>query len=100
MKVRHSRAARRQIGEIWRYSAPLWGEKRAEEYVRAIDAVIREVAEGRRVAHPCDDLAPGLSRATSGSHHIYFRLDRANDVLHVVVVLHQRMDAARHMNTD
>ncbi len=100
MKVRHSRAARRQISEIWRYSAPLWGEKRADEYLRAIDAAIRDVAEGRRSARPCDHLLAGLTRVSVGSHHVYFMLDRKNDVLHVVVVLHQRMDPSRHLTDE
>ena len=100
MIVRYARAARRQIGAIWRYSLAQWGEKRAEDYVRAIDDVILAVAQGRRKASPCDDLAPGLMRSASGSHHIYFRLDQTKQVLHVVVVLHQRMDPSRHLKGD
>lgn len=35
--------------------------------------------------------------AACGSHHIYLALDADADVMHVVAVLHQRMEPRRHI---
>lgn len=82
--------------EIWRYSSRRWGEARAKRYLRDIDDAICAVADGRREPRPVDIL-PGLSKVVAGSHHAYLALDRARDVLHVVAVLHQRMDTKRRL---
>lgn len=97
MIVRYSQTARRQLIGIWRYSRHRWGEARADKYVKAIYDTARMAADGKRRARPRPEIQPGLSSIACGSHHIYLALDADADVMHVVAVLHQRMEPRRHI---
>lgn len=44
-----------------------------------------------------DEVYPGLCMISCKSHHIYFLLEAEANVLHVVDILHQRMDPKRHI---
>ncbi|MES1157087.1 MAG: type II toxin-antitoxin system RelE/ParE family toxin [Alphaproteobacteria bacterium] len=96
MIVRYSRAAKLQMIEIWRYSARRWGETRARRYLTDIDQAICAVRDGRRQPRAVDAF-PALSKVSAASHHAYLALDHEADVLHVVAVLHQRVDPKRRL---
>lgn len=97
MIVRYSDTAKRQLSEIWRFSRRRWGEARADKYVSALYDAVRLTAEGRKHVRPCPELYPGLCVVRSGSHDIYFILEADPDVLHVVAILHQRMEPRRRI---
>lgn len=98
--ARFTPEAKKHLVEIWDYSERLWGERQADEYLRALEVAAAEAAAGRKHIRRCDEILPGLLAARTGSHILYMRLDVASDVLHVVGVLHERMDATRHLKGD
>jgi toxin ParE1/3/4 len=53
------------------------------------------LAQSPRSAPQCEHIRPGYRRQTVGRHAVYFRVDA--DVVIVVRVLHERMDAQRHL---
>ena len=88
--------ARRDLAEIWDFTAVRWGPEQADRYVRTIMATIEEVAAGTRKGRPIDDVRAGYQRIRSGSHLIFFRPGPGGRI-DVVRVLHQRMDVGRHL---
>lgn len=92
-----SATAERQLIEIWRYSRQRWGEARADKYIGALHEVVSLAAAGQRRVQPRPDVRSDLGMIRSGSHHIYVTLDVGSDVMHVVAVLHQRMEPRRHI---
>ena len=92
--------AKRQLIGIWDYSVSRWGQRRAERYLKAINATVALVAAKKRQARTCEHYGRNLSFIRSGSHNIYLRYDAAADLYWVVGVLHQRMDQARHLTPE
>jgi toxin ParE1/3/4 len=97
MIVRYAETAQRQLTEIWRFSRRQWGEARADRYIEALYESVRLAAEGRGAIQPRPEVRADLGIVRSGSHHIYVTLDAAEKVLHVVAILHQRMEPRRHI---
>lgn len=61
------------------------------EIREAVERVAVEPERGRR----CDEISRGYRRYAIGSH-VIFSVDH-DDAIHVVRILHQRMDPMRHM---
>ncbi len=88
--------AKRDLQEIWYYSAAQWGVAQADSYVSMIQkAIERMVVDGARAAR-CDTLYPDLRRARAGSHILFFLVDAEN--IDVVRILHQQMDFEAHLD--
>lgn len=87
--------AQADLDEIWDYSAANWGDDQAEAYTRQIQAAVELIAADPRRGRACDDIRPGYSRFTVGSHVLFYR--RAESGIDVVRILHQRMDFDRHL---
>lgn len=88
-------AAQADIEAIWDYSARRWGEDQAARYLQAIRDTCRELVAGTRASRPVD-IRPGYNRCQSGSHNLYFKISDTGQIV-VVRILHQRMDADRHL---
>lgn len=88
--------ARRDLSEIWDYTAHRWGEDQADRYVRQITAVCTDLAAGRKAGRSADAIRAGYFRCTAGSHVLFYRLGDAQGI-EVIRILHQRMDVERHL---
>lgn len=82
-----SPAARRDITDIWLYTADRWGIDQADDYVAQIEEDLRKVATGLRIAQPID----GLWKIRSGHHLCIFVVD-GDGLVWVIRILHERMD--------
>jgi toxin ParE1/3/4 len=88
--------ARRDLGEIWDYSAGQWGTAQADRYVRLITSACTALATGRGKGRSAEAIRPGYFRHTIGSHVLFYRVRKRGDI-EIVRSLHQRMDLARHL---
>ncbi|MDF2496147.1 type II toxin-antitoxin system RelE/ParE family toxin [Sphingomonas sp.] len=79
-EYRFSPAAQRDLGEVFDYSVATWGLAQALDYTDLIAAVCAELAQ---------------SPQGVGQHMIYFR--PTDYGIAVIRILHQRMDAGRHL---
>lgn len=73
------------------------GEQQADKYIAELYEAVSRLAAGKRRARMRDEVYPGLCMISCKSHHIYFLLEAEANVLHVVDILHQRMDPKRHI---
>jgi len=94
---RLSPAARRDLSEIWDYTADTWGTAQADRYVVAIRDACENLANGSRVGRAVDAVRPSYRRLAVGMHGLFYRHSAAG-VTEVVRILHQRMDAVSHLN--
>lgn len=88
-------AALNDLEGIWRYTARQWGLPQAAHYIDQLNEAFEALAQSPKLAPPCDTIRPGYRRLGVEHHVIYFRLDAGTVV--VVRVLHERMDAPRHL---
>lgn len=92
-----SPAASADLEEIWDYTYSRWDQDQAEAYVREIQRAVERVAGNPLIGRACDEARAGYRRHNVGSHSLYFRI-LADDVIHVVRILHQRMDVDQHLD--
>jgi len=81
--------------DIWRYTAQQWGVAQAEHYLDALNASFEDLAHAPLSASACDDIRSGYRRLGVERHAVYYRVEAGTVI--VVRVLHQRMDALRHL---
>lgn len=87
-----SPAARRDITDIWLYTADRWGLDQADDYVAQIEEDLRKAATGLRVAQPIGE----LWKIRSGHHLCVFSAE-GDGLVRVIRILHERMDVKRHL---
>jgi toxin ParE1/3/4 len=88
--------ARRDLSEIWDYSAVQWGTAQADRYIRLIASACDALATGRATGRSAEAIRAGYFRQIVGSHVLFYRA-RKRGGIEVVRILHQRMDLERHL---
>ncbi len=88
-------AARRNLNAIYDYGYEHWGTVAAENYAAMITAEVAFIVEFPLTRPEVEGRAP-LRRANVGSHLIFYR--PTAEGITVTRVLHQRMDAGRHLS--
>lgn len=94
-EYRVTRAAETDLEEIWRHTHKTWGLAQADRYIDKLAETFQYLAENPMQASACDHIRRGYRRALVENHVIYFRL--ADGGIDIIRVLHERMDAPRHL---
>lgn len=88
-------AALGDLESIWRYTEQQWGVAQAAHYIDLLNDAFEAIAQSPRAAPSCKHIRPGYRRHGVERHAVYYRLE--GDMVIVVRVLHERMDAPRHL---
>jgi toxin ParE1/3/4 len=88
-------AAEADLRDIFRYSKLTLGTTVAVNYVATINAKIALIVTNPQIGRRFDAIDDDMRRTACLRHHIYFR--SIGDELRIVRVLHQRMEASRHL---
>ncbi len=83
--------AQRDLDGIFDYTAAKWGVSQALRYTDLIESACGDLAGAPQKAQSC----PGIRSGYRRHRVIYFRLTSFG--IAVVRILHQRMDATRHI---
>ena len=77
------------------YTLKEWGIGQAHRYTDELAAAFDRLANKPQLGTSCDYIRKGYRRSRVGRHAIYFRITEYG--IAVIRVLHDRMDAARHL---
>jgi len=88
-------AAERDLETIWTHTRQQWGLEHANRYIDILTAVFAELVDSPKIAPACEHIRPGYRRRNAERHMIYFRITTYG--IAVVRILHDRMDAPRHL---
>lgn len=94
-EYRLSPAAVRDLEAIWIYTLGRWGIDQAHRYSDEVTAAFEQLATNPLLGAGCDHIRKGYRRSNVGRHVIYFR--STDYGIAVIRVLHDRMDAPRHL---
>ena len=94
--VRLSPKAEQDLEAIWRYTAENWSVAQADRYTKLIFEAFNELAMGSAVGRKAS-ARNGYFKFPVGSHFIFYREDSGSQ-LDVIRILHQSMDAERHLS--
>ena len=88
-------AAERDLESIWKYTVRQWGVEQADRYIDFLTAAFAKLADSPMTAPSCEYIRSGYRRWGVERHMIYFRVTDYG--IAVIRVLHDRMDAPRHL---
>ncbi len=94
-EYRLSPLAEQDLENIWQTTVETWSVDQAERYIDILVAAFATLAEAPDRAPACDHIRPGYRRRHVERHAIYFR--KAAYGIDVMRILHDRMDAPRHL---
>lgn len=94
-EYRLSPKAQRDLDGIFDYTVKSWGLPQALRYTDLIETACAGLAEAPQRSQDCTLIRPGYRRRNVEQHAIYFR--QTSYGIAVIRILHQRMDAARHL---
>jgi toxin ParE1/3/4 len=86
--------AETDLEEIWRYTFEHWSIDQANLYHRDLMATLEALARGHKTGR-VSSVRKGYRQYAVGSHIVFYR--ETETTLDVTRVLHQRMDAERHL---
>jgi toxin ParE1/3/4 len=98
MKLSVSQAATDDLESIWLYTVEHWSVEQADRYVSllldAFDQILRDPGAGKDFGRVRD----GYLGVNAGSHLIFYRLNKADQAVEIIRVLHGRMDLEERLN--
>ena len=96
-EIRKHARAETDLIEIWLYTYERWGEAQAEQYFRALENGISQLRRHPELGQRCDHIREGYRSLRINRHVVYYTLTPAS-VVHIIRVLHERMDPGRHFS--
>lgn len=94
-EYRLSPRAQRDLDGIFDYTVAQWGLPQALRYTDLIESACAALAEAPQQAQSCAYIRAGYRRRSVEHHVIYLRPTPYG--IAVVRILHERMDATRHL---
>lgn len=94
MKVKLSRRADNDLGEIFLYTSRRFGEEQAEEYYRDLCACFDLLADNPAAGRERLELIPPLHAHHHRRHVIFYEV--LGDHILIVRVLHEKMDVRQY----
>ena len=95
MRLEFAREALADLDAIYLHGLLEFGPAQAELYADSLAATITLICEHPAIAPLLPNRTDGLRRRSAGVHSIFFTA--GTELVRIVRVLHQRMDADRHV---
>lgn len=84
--------AKRDLEEIYAYTAANWGKTRAETYLDQLEAGFHQIIDHPESGRPRPEIKADYRALVKEKHVIFYRI--SGKEIHVLGVLHSRMDIA------
>ena len=98
MKYKISQEASRDIENIWLYTIEKWSIEQADRYFNLIMDEIEYLAEDPKSGKDYSKVRKGYFRSQIKSHFIFYKINRKNEDIEIIRILHQRMDIETRLN--
>jgi len=90
-KFKVSGKAKIDLIKIAKYTQLTWGTVQRNNYLKLMDAAFHQLANEPLLGVSCNDIREGYRKRPEGSHVIYYKEHKANQIL-IVRILHKSMD--------
>ncbi len=87
--------ARRDLIEIWEWTAGRWDEQQADAYIVRLNEHFEAIASNPAIGRPCPELRRGYFKYVAASHQLFYR--RYDSGIEIVRIPHVRLDPSRHL---
>ena len=98
MKYKISLLASQDLENIWLYTFENWSIEQADRYLNLIINEIEYVAQKPDSGFDYSSVRKEYYRTRIKSHLIFYRIDKKNDIVEIIRILHQRMDIENRLS--
>ncbi len=98
MKYKISQEASRDIENIWLYTIEKWSIEQADRYFNLIMDEIEYLAKNPKSGKDYSKVRKGYFRSRIKSHFIFYKINRKNEEIEIIRILHERMDIKTRLN--
>jgi len=92
MKYKISKEAIQDIENIWLYTVEKWSIAQADRYFNLIMGEIEYLTKNPKSGKNYNKIRKGYFRSQIKSYFIFCRINRKNDEIEIIRILHKRMD--------
>ena len=93
-KFELSGKAKNDLIKIAKYTQLTWGTAQRNDYLKLLDNTFHQLADEPMLGVTCDYIREGYRKRPQGSHIIYYKEHKKNQIL-IVRILHKSMDVNR-----
>ena len=86
--------AKNDLIKIAKYTQLTWGTAQRNDYLKLLDNTFHQLTDEPMLGVNCDYIREGYRKRSQGSHVIYYKEHKINQVL-IVRILHKSMDVNR-----
>lgn len=90
-KFELSNKAKGDLIKIAKYTQLTWGTAQRNDYLKLLDNTFHQLAGEPMLGVNCDYIREGYRKRPQGSHVIYYKENKHNQIL-IVRILHKSMD--------
>ncbi len=87
--------AKKDIAEIYNYSKNKWGTRQTTRYLKLLRKRMRWLAQNPKLGEQRNEIKEGYHSFPESKHIIYYVINQNH--IYIIGVLHQSMDAKRHL---
>jgi len=98
MKYKISLEASRDIEKIWLYTFEKWSLEQADRYFNLIMNEIEYLAKNPKSGKDYSEVRKGYFRSQIKAHFIFYKINKKNNEIEIIRILHQRMDINSRLN--
>ncbi|OYT17436.1 MAG: plasmid stabilization protein [Bacteroidetes bacterium 4572_77] len=98
MKYKISQEASRDIEKIWIFTIEKWSAEQADRYFNLTMNEIEHLAKDPKYGKNYGEVRKGYFRSRIKSHFIFYKINRRNQEIEIIRILHQRMDIETLLN--
>ncbi len=98
MEYKISKLASQDLENIWLYTFENWSLEQADRYFNLIMNQIEFLTQNPDSGNDFSYVRKDYFRSKIKSHFIFYRIDKKNEILEIIRILHQRMDIENRFN--
>ena len=100
MNYKISVEAKNDIEKIWLYTFENWSLKQADRYFDLIMDEVEYIAENPNSGKDYSNVRKGYLRSRIKSHFIFYKVNKKQNELEIIRVLHQSMNIENRLNDE
>ncbi len=98
MKYVISQFASQDLENIWLYTLENWSVEQADRYFNLIMNEIEYLAENPNSGSDFGSVRKSYFRSRIKSHFIFYKVNKKNNIIEIIRILHQRMDVENRLS--
>ncbi len=90
--------AENDLEKIWLYTFENWSIEQADRYLDLIFEEVDYICKNPNSGKDLNDIRKGYFRSKVKSHFIFYKINKKQNLIEIIRVLHQRMDIENSLN--